>query len=73
MSKINIKIGLDMPTIFLGMLTVLFIGLKLTHYIVWSWWWVLSPLWMPLSIFISFLAMGGIIYLALKLWVRANK
>lgn len=35
---------------FFGMLTVLFIGLKLTDYIDWSWWWVLSPLWMPISI-----------------------
>lgn len=32
---------------FLGMLTVLFIGLKLTGYITWSWWWVLSPIWIP--------------------------
>lgn len=32
---------------FFGLLTVLFIGLKLTHYIDWSWWWVLSPLWGP--------------------------
>lgn len=30
---------------FTGLLTILFIGLKLTHYINWSWWWVLSPLW----------------------------
>jgi len=30
---------------FSGMLTILFIGLKLTGYITWSWWWVLSPLW----------------------------
>jgi hypothetical protein len=30
---------------FGGALTVLFIGLKLTNYISWSWWWVLSPLW----------------------------
>jgi hypothetical protein len=35
---------------FLGLLAVLFIGLKLTHYIDWSWWWVLSPLWLPLTI-----------------------
>ena len=27
------------------LLTVLFVGLKLTGYIEWSWWWVLSPLW----------------------------
>ncbi len=29
---------------FLGLLTILFIGLKLTGYINWSWWWVLSPM-----------------------------
>ena len=28
---------------FVGLLTILFIGLKLTGYIDWSWWWVLSP------------------------------
>ena len=27
------------------LLTVLFVGLKLTGAIAWSWWWVLSPLW----------------------------
>lgn len=26
--------------------TVLFTGLKLTHNIDWSWWWVLSPVWL---------------------------
>ena len=30
---------------FVSLLTILFIGLKLTHYIDWSWWWVLSPIW----------------------------
>lgn len=33
---------------FAGMLTILFIGLKLTGYIDWSWWWVLSPIWISL-------------------------
>lgn len=32
---------------FFMMLGVLFIGLKLTGYISWSWVWVLSPLWLP--------------------------
>jgi hypothetical protein len=32
---------------FGGMLAILFIGLKLTGYVTWSWWWVLSPLWIP--------------------------
>jgi hypothetical protein len=30
---------------FVGLLTILFIGLKLTNLIAWSWWWVLSPVW----------------------------
>ena len=33
---------------FCGMLTILFIGLKLTNYITWSWLWVLSPTWIPI-------------------------
>lgn len=30
---------------FGGLLTIAFIILKLTHVIDWSWWWVLSPIW----------------------------
>lgn len=29
----------------MSMLGVLFIGLKLTGHIDWSWWWVTAPLW----------------------------
>lgn len=35
---------------FCGLLTIVFIALKLTHYIDWSWWWVLSPLYIPIAI-----------------------
>ncbi len=38
---------------FFGLLTIVFIGLKLTHYIDWSWWWVLGPLWIPLALFLA--------------------
>lgn len=31
-------------------LALLFIGLKLTSHIDWSWWWVLSPLWITIII-----------------------
>lgn len=37
---------------FCGLLTILFIALKLTNIISWSWWWVLSPLWIPFAIVI---------------------
>lgn len=30
---------------FLPLLAILFIGLKLTGHIDWSWWWVTAPLW----------------------------
>ena len=30
---------------FVGALTIAFIVLKLTDVITWSWWWVLSPIW----------------------------
>lgn len=37
---------------FFGLLAILFIGLKLTGYIDWSWWWVLSPIWLaPVVVF----------------------
>lgn len=35
-----------------AMLLVLFVGLKLTGYIDWSWWWVTAPAWVPLVIFL---------------------
>jgi hypothetical protein len=37
---------------FFGLLTIVFITLKLTDYIDWSWWWVLSPLWIPFAIIV---------------------
>ena len=46
---------------FLGLLTLLFIGLKLTGYITWSWIWVLAPLWIPISI--SLLLLSAVILL----------
>lgn len=39
---------------FCGLLTIAFIVLKLTGFIDWSWWWVLSPMW------ISFIVVVGI-------------
>lgn len=32
---------------FDGLLTIVFITLKLLNVIDWSWWWVLSPMWIP--------------------------
>lgn len=38
---------------FFGLLAIVFITLKLTGYIAWSWWWVLAPLWAPAAVIIA--------------------
>ena len=50
----SISVGFD------SLLALLFIALKLTHYIAWSWWWVLSPIWIPFGIFAMF-TLGALI------------
>jgi energy-coupling factor transporter transmembrane protein EcfT len=62
-----------------GMLLVLFVALKLTGHIGWSWVWVVSPVWIPLAALLAFfaafalfagvaLAVGGVID-----WRRARR
>jgi hypothetical protein len=46
------------------LLGVLFIGLKLTGYIDWSWWWVTLPFWGPPAIVLAVLAVIGVSALA---------
>ena len=44
---------------FLGILGLIFITLKLTDYIDWSWWWVLAPIWIPFAfVAVVFLIIG---------------
>lgn len=38
---------------FAGLLTIAFVVLKLTGYINWSWWWVVSPLWITFALVIT--------------------
>ena len=47
---------------FFGVLTLIFIVLKLTNVIAWSWWWVLSPILIPGGI--------GVAALSDKVWYR---
>ncbi len=46
---------------FSGLLTVVFIALKLTGNITWPWIWVLSPLWISFLLGITILAIVGLI------------
>lgn len=46
---------------FVGVLTVVFIVLKLTHYINRSWWWVLSPMWIGAIAVVALLVLLAIL------------
>lgn len=52
--------------ITLSLLLVLFVGLKLAGIISWSWWWVLSPIWMPLLLIGFILVLICVIYKSKK-------
>jgi len=54
---------------FLDLLAILFIGLKLTGYIGWSWAAVLSPIWMPWALALAIFAVIGTIALIAE-WVK---
>lgn len=49
--------GIGLPAV----LFLIFLVLKLTHNIDWSWWWVTAPLWIPWSLFL--------VVLVLVLWI----
>lgn len=46
-----------------SVLTIIFVVLKLTGTIAWSWWWVLSPLWISFGLGIVMLIVFGVIAL----------
>lgn len=43
-------VNVHMDGLFVILLTIAFIVLKLCEVISWSWWWVLSPLWISFSL-----------------------
>ena len=51
--------GLSLPLVVF----IVFLTLKLTGLINWSWWWVTSPLWIPLALVLLVLLIIGVIFL----------
>ena len=52
---------------FVGVLTIVFVVLKLLHLIEWSWLWVLSPLWITavlVGVILIFVGVGLLIKLS---------
>jgi len=53
---------------FCSLLAILFIALKLLDKINWSWWWVLSPIWIPICIVLLIIAIILIVIFLYKLF-----
>lgn len=49
--------GVSLATV----LVAIFVVLKLTHVIDWSWWWVFSPWWIGLAIVVAILVVIGLV------------
>jgi hypothetical protein len=52
-----------------GALTVLFVGLKLADVIDWSWWWVLSPIWISVGLALLVIA----VTLGFLAWIETRE
>ena len=57
MANENTSNGIGFGTV----LFLVFLVLKLTGNIDWSWWWVTSPLWIPLTLGVIVLCVIGLI------------
>ena len=68
MSRINNNSTVTTSFPIASILTIVFVVLKLTNVISWSWWWVLSPLWIPLGL-IAILFVIVFIFLLIKAMV----
>ena len=58
MKDVRIKIEFGS---FLTLLTLVFVVAKLFKVIDWGWWWVFSPIWIPIGLIIVFFAIMLII------------
>lgn len=53
---------------FCGILTIVFIVLKLTGVIDWTWLWVLSPIWIPIAVSALFIG-----FALIAAWFRKRR
>lgn len=54
-----------------GVLTLIFVVLKLCNVIDWSWWWVLCPIWISFTLLFLFVIILGIISI-FAIWMNTR-
>jgi len=68
MSDNNKNVSIQVGPGFCGTLTIVFIVLKLTNYIDWSWLWVLCPLWLGAAVFLALVAVVFLVLLLVEVF-----
>lgn len=58
---------------FVGLLTIVFITLKLTGYLSWSWFWVLSPVWISTCVLLAVAAIAMTLFFFLDRTPRPRR
>ena len=66
MAKENTSSGIGIGMV----LFIVFLVLKLTGTIDWSWWWVTSPLWIPLAAAAVIIGILGVIAIIIEKFSR---
>lgn len=66
MAKENTSSGMGIGMV----LFIVFLVLKLTDVINWSWWWVTSPLWIPFVAAIAIIGIAGVIAIIIEKFSR---
>jgi ABC-type antimicrobial peptide transport system permease subunit len=55
---------------FTSVLTIVFVTLKLVGTIDWSWWWVLSPLWLGFAIILAIIIGMACVAYGVERWKK---
>ena len=55
---------------FIGLLTIVLIIFRLCNMITWSWWWVLSPIWILAAAVVAMLVIIGLIAVTMMVLKR---
>jgi hypothetical protein len=58
----SVKYRFEGGTGTLGLLGIVFVTLKLCSVIDWSWWWVLAPFWVPITVLLAAIMVVGLAY-----------
>ena len=67
-SETHVDVNWNPWPLLLGLLTLIFVLLKLTHVISWSWWWVLSPVIVPVGFVLLIFVLTLIVYISMMVW-----